>query len=237
MRSPIFDQNHREQETGQRWTLQSDKMLRVALGPEVLAAQGAMVAYQGAMDFSYQGSKNLSGMLKKAVSGEGGNLMRVTGQGEVFFARAAHNVFLLQLEGDAITVNTRSLLAFDANLGYDIRLIGNAGILAGGLFNLLVQGQGVVAVSSDGPPMLLDCSQQPTFVDPQAAVCWSANLQPQVKSSFKMGSLIGRGSGESIQLGFHGQGFVVVQPSEGRPDVASSSSEGGRSSERSGWGL
>ena len=38
MRSPIFDQNHREQETSQRWTLQSDKMLRVALGPEVLAA-------------------------------------------------------------------------------------------------------------------------------------------------------------------------------------------------------
>lgn len=222
MRSPIFDQNHREQETSQRWTLQSNKMLRVVLGPEVLAAQGAMVAYQGTMDFSYQGSKNLSGMLKKAVTGEGGNLMRVTGQGEVFFARAAQNVFLLQLEGDAITVNTRSLLAFDANLGYDIRMIGNAGLLAGGLFNLLVQGQGMVAVSSDGPPMLLDCSQQPTFVDPQAAICWSANLQPQVKSTFKMGSLIGRGSGESFQLGFHGPGFVVVQPSEGQPVVAGS---------------
>ena len=222
MRSPIFDQNHREQETSQRWTLQSNKMLRVVLGPEVLAAQGAMVAYQGTMDFSYQGSKNLSGMLKKAVTGEGGNLMRVTGQGEVFFARAAQNVFLLQLEGDAITVNTRSLLAFDANLGYDIRMIGNAGLLAGGLFNLLVQGQGMVAVSSDGPPMLLDCSQQPTFVDPQAVICWSANLQPQVKSTFKMGSLIGRGSGESFQLGFHGPGFVVVQPSEGQPVVAGS---------------
>ena len=222
MRSPIFDQNHREQETSQRWTLQSNKMLRVVLGPEVLAAQGAMVAYQGTMDFSYQGSKNLSGMLKKAVTGEGGNLMRVTGQGEVFFARAAQNVFLLQLEGDAITVNTRSLLAFDANLGYDIRMIGNAGLLAGGLFNLLVQGQGMVAISSDGPPMLLDCSQQPTFVDPQAVICWSANLQPQVKSSFKMGSLIGRGSGESFQLAFHGPGFVVVQPSEGQPIVAAS---------------
>ena len=222
MRSPIFDQNHREQETSQRWTLQSNKMLRVVLGPEVLAAQGAMVAYQGTMDFSYQGSKNLSGMLKKAVTGEGGNLMRVTGQGEVFFARAAQNVFLLQLEGDAITVNTRSLLAFDANLGYDIRMIGNAGLLAGGLFNLLVQGQGMVAIPSDGPPMLLDCSQQPTFVDPQAAICWSANLQPQVKSTFKMGSLIGRGSGESFQLGFHGPGFVVVQPSEGQPVVAGS---------------
>ena len=75
---------------------------------------------------------------------------------------------------------------------------------------------------SDGPPLLLDCPQQPTFVDPQAAICWSANLQPQIKSTFKMGSLIGRGSGESFQLAFHGPGLVVVQPSEGQPVVASS---------------
>ena len=228
MRSPLFDQANREQESDQRWTLQSSKMLRVGLGPEVLAAQGAMVAYQGNIDFSYQGSKSLGGMLKKAVTGEGGSLMRASGQGEVFFARSAHDVFLLQLEGDAVTVNTSSLLAFDAHLGYDIKMLGNAGILAGGLFNLMVQGQGVVAVSSDGPPLLLDCSQQPTFVDPQAAICWSANLQPQIKSSFKMGSLIGRGSGESFQLAFHGAGFVVIQPSEGQP-VIGSSQEGGKS--------
>ena len=71
------------------------------------------------------------------------------------------------------------------------------------------------------PPLLLDCSQQPTFVDPQAAICWSANLQLQIKSTFKMGSLIGRGSGESFQPAFHGPGFVVVQPSGGQPVVAS----------------
>ena len=59
-------------------------------------------------------------------------------------------------------------------------------------------------------------------LNPQAAVCWSANLQPQIKNDFKMGSLIGRGSGESFQLGFHGPGFVVVQPSEGAPVVAAS---------------
>lgn len=222
MRSAIFDQAHAEQQSQQRWTLQSQKMLRVLMGPEVLAAQGAMVAYQGAMDFSYKGAGSLGGMLKKAVTGEGGNLMRVNGQGEVFFARAAQNIFLLQLEGDAITINTRSLLAFDATLQYDIRMLGNSGLLAGGLFNLLLQGHGVAAVSTDGTPMVLDCSQQPTFVDPQAAVCWSANLQPQVKSTFKMGSLIGRGSGESFQLGFHGPGFVVVQPSEGVPIVGAS---------------
>ena len=67
-----------------------------------------------------------------------------------------------------------------------------------------------------------DYSQQPTFVDPQAAICWSANLQPQIKNTFKVDSLIKRGSGESFQLAFHGPGFVVVQPSEGQPVVASS---------------
>ena len=72
------------------------------------------------------------------------------------------------------------------------------------------------------PPARLDNSQQPTFAEPPATICRPANLQPQIKSSFKMGSLIERGSGESSQLAFHGPGFVVVQPSEGQPVVASS---------------
>ncbi len=222
MRSPIFDQIHREQELNQRWTMQSDYMVRVGFGPEAIATQGVMVAYQGAIDFAYQGSGGLGRLVKKAMTGEGGNLMRVSGQGEVFFARAKENVFLLELEGDAISINTRSLLAFDASLAYDIRSMGNAGLLSGGLFNLHLQGHGVAAVTSDGPPMVLDCSVQPTFVDPQAAVCWSANLQPQLNSTFKAGALIGRGSGESFQLAFHGPGFVVVQPSEGQPVVTAS---------------
>lgn len=222
MRSPLFDQANQERQTDQRWTLQSSKMLRTAMNGQldVLAAQGAMVAYQGQMDFNYEGSGSASKFLKKMVSGEGGNLMRVRGMGEVFFARQAEDIFLLELTGDGITINTRSLLAFDANLNWDIKSMVNGGMLAGGLFNLVVNGQGVVAVTSDGPPMLLDCSRQPTFVDPQAAVCWSSNLIPTIKNDFKFGSLIGRGSGESFQLAFHGPGFVVVQPSEGAPVTA-----------------
>ena len=38
------------------------------------------------------------------------------------------------------------------------------------------------------------------------------------KRSFKASSLIGRGSGEAYQIGFSGQGFVVVQPSEDSTD-------------------
>src|SRR5699024_7678024 len=118
---------------------------------------------------------------------------------------------------------------FDSSIQWDIRSLGGAGFMAGGLFNLFLQGHGMVAVTSDGPPMLLDCSQQPTYVDPQAAVCWSANLQPQIKNDFKMGSLIGRSSGGSFQRGFHGPGFAVVQPSEGMPAASGSCAPRGRS--------
>jgi uncharacterized protein (AIM24 family) len=48
-------------------------------------------------------------------------------------------------------------------------------------------------------------------------VAWSANLQTQLKTSFRAGALIGRGSGEAVQVSFYGQGFVIVQPSEGAP--------------------
>ena len=45
-----------------------------------------------------------------------------------------------------------------------------------------------------------------------------------------MKNLIGRGSGESVQMSFQGQGWVLVQPSEGRITAATpqeSSSGGG----------
>ncbi|MBD0024151.1 AIM24 family protein [Gordonia pseudamarae] len=217
MRSPIFDQKHQVVQSHERWALQSERMLRVGFGPDALAAKGAMVAYNGVMDFSHEGAGSMTNFLKRAVTNEGGSLMRVSGQGEVFFARNAAHVFTMDLEGDAITINTSSLLAFDATLQWNITTIGNAGMLAGGLFNLQVSGHGTVGVTSEGPPLILDCSRQPTYVDPQAAICWSANLNPTIKNDFKMGSLIGRGSGESFQLAFQGPGFVVIQPSEGRP--------------------
>ena len=47
---------------------------------------GSMVAYQGDVTFEHAGSGGLGRMLKKAVSGEGIDLMKVTGHGEVFLA-------------------------------------------------------------------------------------------------------------------------------------------------------
>ena len=221
MRSELFAQRNAEVQNQDRWTLQSSKMLRTVITPNapMIATKGAMVAYQGDVRFSHQGSKSMGQFMKKAATGEGGNVMRVEGQGEVFFAREASNIFMMTLEGqqDALTVNTANLLAFDDALAWEIKRIkGGVGALASGsgLFNLELSGTGTAAICCKGDPMVLDASQQPTFVDPQSAVCWSSSLAPQIKTDVSVGTFFGRGSGESVQLAFHGPGFVVVQPAE-----------------------
>jgi len=217
MRSDLFNQAHNEIQTNERFALQNKKMLKVTLGPDVLASKGSMVAYQGQVQFHHEGSGSVSKFVKRAMTSEDNPLMRVSGQGEVFFADVANDIFLMLLEGESISVGGASILAFDAALQWDVHRTKGAGIATGGLFNTLVQGHGTVALTSDGPPTILDCSQQPTYVDPQAAVCWSANLTPNVTSSMNMKSMLRGGSGEAIQYVFHGPGFVVVQPSEGYP--------------------
>ncbi|SDR73698.1 AIM24 family protein [Agrococcus carbonis] len=229
MRSELFAEAHQEARSGERWVKQSSKMLRISVsgGGDVLAAKGAMVAYQGQMEFQHEGA-GAARLLKKLVTGEGAPLMRIRGEGEVFLARDAANVFTVLLEQEGLSVNGKNLLAFDPQLQWDIRMLRSGNIMAGGLFNVEIGGQGTVGVSCEGQPLLLDCSQQPTFVDPNAAVCWSANLQPSVVSSMNVRSMLRGGTGEAFQLAFHGPGFVVVQPSEGR--LAVSGSNGGSSS-------
>ena len=219
MRSELFAPEHQEKQNTQRWTLQSKRMLRTYITPDspMIARKGAMVAYQGNVDFSHQGSRGLGEFIKKQVTNEDQPLMKVNGHGEVFFASNGANVFMMQLEGDhdALSVNGYSILAFDATLNWDIKRISNSlgGLASGaGLFNIELRGAGMAALKCHGEPMVLDCSQTPTFVDPTAAVCWSANISPAIHTAIKMGDFIGRGSGEAVQLRFHGPGFVVVQP-------------------------
>ncbi|HEY6590657.1 MAG TPA: AIM24 family protein [Actinomycetota bacterium] len=173
MRSELFGRNLEASTPGEAFALQNSRMLRVALDGEVMARQGSMIAFQGQVDFEYQGSGGIGRMLKKAVTGEGVPLMRCRGKGEVFFANYAAEVHLLRLEGDVLSVNGRSILAFEPTLSWDIRRIEGASMFAGGLFNTVLEGTG------------------------------------------KVGALVGRGSGEAVQLAFAGAGFVIVQASEG----------------------
>lgn len=227
MQSELFAQSNLEVQAQQRFALQNAQMLRVALGPDVLSVKGAMVAYQGQIRFDHEKAGSMGKLLKKVLTAEDVPLMRVSGQGEVFFASEAGYVFLVELAGDGISVNGRNLLAFDAALEWDINRVKGAGIMAGGLFNTTVQGSGTVALHTVGSPVVLDCSQQPTYVDVQAAVAWSSNLVPNVVSSMNMKSMLRGGTGEAFQYAFHGPGFVVVQPSEWAPVQQQSGGGGG----------
>src|SRR5690349_14211267 len=227
MQSELFAQANLEVQAQQRFALQNPQMLRVALGGDVLAVKGSMVAYQGQVRYDHEKAGSMGKLLKKVLTSEDVPLMRVSGQGEVFFASEAGFVYLVELGGDGISVNGRNLLAFDAALAWDINRVKGAGMMAGGLFNTTVTGTGTVALHTVGTPVVLDCSQQPTYVDVQAAVAWSSSLVPGVVSSMNMKSLLRGGTGEAFQYSFHGPGFVVVQPSEWAPVTQGQSGGGG----------
>jgi uncharacterized protein (AIM24 family) len=218
-----------ETQSTDSFSLQNSKLLKVRLDQVTVQAKvGSMVAYQGAVTFEHAGSGGVSRFIKKAVTGEGQSLMKVTGTGEVFLADTAQDIHLVYLENDKITVNGPNLLAFDSGIDWDIeRVQGASGMMGGGLYNTALQGTGWVAILSDGPPVLLNVASAPTFADAQAAITWSSGVSTSLKTDFKMKDLIGKSSGESVQMAFSGQGWVLVQPSEGRIAGVATPGQGG----------
>lgn len=221
MRSALFSAENLEKESDQPGLrLQNSKMLKIELNGECMARTGAMVAYQGQVQFQALGSGGMSKWIKSKLTGEGVPLMKLSGRGDVFLGDQAADVHLIDLEpGDALSINGGSVLAFESSLQYDIKMVQGMGMLsAAGLFNCVFSGQGRIAVTTKGTPVVLNVDQ-PTFADPQSAVCWSASLQTGYHRAEQLGlgTLLGRRTGEAFTMSFSGQGFVVVQPSEEPP--------------------
>jgi uncharacterized protein (AIM24 family) len=147
-----------ETETGEAFSLQNSKLLKVELSDVTIQAKlGSMVAYQGEVAFEHAGSGGMSRMVKKTVTGEGAQLMKLAGSGEVFLADMAQDVHLIKLEEDFVTANGANVLAFDAGIDWDIKRVeGVSGMLGGGLYNMELRGTGWVALVSDGPPLLIE---------------------------------------------------------------------------------
>ena len=81
MKSQLFEQDKMEKEgVAGSFLLQNRHTLKVELNGEVYAKQGAMAAYQGNVEFSFHGG-GVRRMLKKIVSGENLQLMKVSGEG------------------------------------------------------------------------------------------------------------------------------------------------------------
>ncbi|GIH11161.1 hypothetical protein Rhe02_92280 [Rhizocola hellebori] len=221
MQSALFAAENLEKEsTTPGFTLQNSKMLKIELRGEAMARTGSMVAYQGQVQFQALGSGGAAKWLKQKLTGEGVPLMKVSGQGDVFLADRAADVHLIDLaQGDSLSVNGTNVLAFESSLSYDIKMVQGMGMLSSaGLFNCVFTGTGRIAITTKGTPVVLTVDQ-PTYADPQAAICWSSNLQTGYHRADQigLGTLLGRTTGEAFTMSFAGQGFVVVQPSEEPP--------------------
>ena len=184
----------------------------------VMLKKGAMVAYDGNIKFEREGllSKGIGNLLKKTVSGEGTTMMKTTGTGRVYAADFAKKIRILYLENETINVNGNDILAHEENIKSDIKMMTNAGsIMGGGLFQVRLNGTGHVAITTHGDPItLLVKPGKPVFTDPNATVAWSGSLVPTMKTDMSLKTFIGRGSGESFQMKFEGEGWVIVQPYE-----------------------
>lgn len=214
---------------GDVFELESSRMLEIHVTGRVWTKLGAAIAYRGDLKFIREGMMEggVGKMLKRMVTGEVSPLTKVEGRGRLYCADAGKHISILRLAGETINVSGNDLLAFEDTVTYDITLIRRvAGMLAGGLFAVKLTGHGMVAITTHGSPLTLRVSAaDPVSADPNATVAWSGDLAPELKTDLSFRSLVGRGGGESFQMLFRGDGFVVVQPYEETPRVESSGGE------------
>ena len=197
--------------------LENDYLLDINLNGKVWAKLGAMVAYTGDVRFKKQSSLEggIDKFLMKKISGENSKLMSVKGQGHVYMADKGKKITILNLEGDKIFVNGNDVLAFEESIDWKIKMMSSAGMMSGGLFNIRLHGQGMIAITTHYTPITLAVTpDRPVFADPNATVAWSDGLSLDYKTDVNLGTLLGRGSGETFQMSFKGNGFVIVQPYE-----------------------
>ena len=211
-----------QQDLGQGlFEMESERLLEVNLNGSAWMKHGAMVAYRGDVKFVREKilEKGLLTALKKGVTGEGARLTRMEGSGKVYLADAGKKVTILELGGETLFVNGNDVLAFEESINWDVKMLKKAmAMVAGGLFNVKLEGTGLLALTTHYDPLtLLVEPGNPVYTDPNATVAWSGSLTPEFKTDIQLKSLIGRGSGESFQMKFEGTGFVVIQPFEELP--------------------
>jgi uncharacterized protein (AIM24 family) len=198
--------------------LETERILEVNLNGSVWTKMGSMVSYRGQVKFTREGilEQGFGNMLKKSLTGEGSSLTKAEGRGQVYLADAGKKITILNLQNDTIFVNGNDLLAFEPSIRYEVKMMRKvSSMIAGGLFNVRLEGTGMIAFTTHYDPItLIVTPDNPVTTDPNATVAWSGGLEPVFKTDVSLKTFFGRGSGESIQTEFRGNGFVVIQPFE-----------------------
>ncbi|WP_371617818.1 AIM24 family protein [Streptomyces sp. NBC_00454] len=220
MQSSLFA--HAEAQSQERYAVQNPQLLRVSLSgsDDVLARKGAMVAYQGIIDFDgeYQSATQRGA---RARTGEGLDLMRCSGQGTVYLANLAQYVHVVDVDQDGLTVDSGYVLALDSTLHTEVIAVDSQyGVSGTGKYQLNITGRGKVALMTSGQPLMMQVTPDKYVnADADAIVAWSTSLRVQMQAQTHSSGVWRRrgNTGEGWELSFLGTGFALVQPSEVLP--------------------
>ncbi|MFJ5264047.1 AIM24 family protein [Streptomyces sp. NPDC088387] len=217
MHSTLFA--HIPVEHTERYTLQNPQLLKTDVtrgGSPVLARQGAMVAFEGQIEFDSQ-YRNRSWRNVERMTGEQLELMRCKGNGIVYLANFAQHLQIMDV-GRGITVDSKSVLAFDGSLNVGIVAVDSAvEVASAGAYNLELSGSGEVVLMTSGEPLVLEVTPERNICcDADAVIAWSTSLRTQLQAPTSTSAVWRRrgSTGEGWEMQFTGTGHVLVQPSE-----------------------
>jgi uncharacterized protein (TIGR00266 family) len=182
----------------------------------IMAEAGAMVSMSANVELQSQMKGGLLGALKRAAGGESAFVSTFTARGapgEVTLAPGAPgDIAAIELNSQSFFVQSSSYLAGDATLTVDTKWGGAKSFFAGeGLFVLLVQGQGLLLVSSFGAIHRKTLRPGERYVvDTGHLVAWEGTTQYTLRKA-AAGFFRSMVSGEGIVAEFVGPGELLIQ--------------------------
>ena len=191
-------------------------VLQLGAEQSIQAEAGAMVSMSANIELQSQMKGGLFGAIKRAAGGESAFISTFTargGPGEVTLAPGSPgDIAAIELSGQPFFVQSSSYLAGDSSLTVDTKWGGAKSFFAGeGLFVLMVQGQGLLLVSSFGAihRKLLRPGER-YVVDTGHLVAWEGTTQYTLRKA-AAGFFKSMMSGEGIVAEFTGPGELLIQ--------------------------
>jgi uncharacterized protein (TIGR00266 family) len=191
-------------------------VLQLNAEQSIQAEAGAMVSMSANIELQSQMKGGLFGAIKRAAGGESAFISTFTakgGPGEVTLAPGSPgDIAGIELSGQPFFVQSSSYLAGDSSLTVDTKWGGAKSFFGGeGLFVLMVQGQGLLLVSSFGAihRKVLRPGER-YVVDTGHLVAWEGSTQYTLRKAAS-GFFRSMMSGEGIVAEFSGPGELLIQ--------------------------
>jgi len=191
-------------------------VLKLQAEQSIMAEAGAMVSMSANIELQSQMKGGLLGALKRAAGGESAFVSTFTarsGPGEVTLAPGAPgDIAAIEMHNQTFFVQSSSYLAGDASLVVDTKWGGAKSFFGGeGLFVLMVQGQGLLLVSSFGAIHRKTLQPGERYVvDTGHLVAWEGTTQYTLRKA-AAGFFRSMVSGEGIVAEFTGPGELLIQ--------------------------